>query len=67
MADLMALDAAALGGEGDVDKDLPLEEGGEHGAKVGQVVVPAKAVVLRRRRLLSAHHIHPAALPQLVL
>jgi hypothetical protein len=50
---LVTLDAAPLGGERDIHEDLSLEEGGKHGAQVGQVVVPPQAVLLR------APYIHP--------
>jgi hypothetical protein len=52
-AHLVTLDAAPLGGERDVHEDLALEQGGKDGAKVGQVVVPPQAVLLR------APYIHP--------
>jgi hypothetical protein len=49
----MALDAAALRGEGDVHQHLPLQQSREHGAEVGQMVVPPEAVVL------GARQVHP--------
>ena len=36
----MALDGPALCGEGDVDQELLLQQGREHGAQVPEVVVP---------------------------
>ena len=37
----MALDGPALGGQRDVNQQLPLQQRGEHRAQVPQVVVPS--------------------------